>query len=132
MGFRAPCRLTGCSTRTPKGVRASSGALIPWSPVNADVKAHMSSWLLLAASVVFALLAYDAWRLGVPSANEPYFLTAKGLGQDVTGVPLQELDQRRQWSLQLRMGLGNIGQSYWLWAILALVCGAVSALGFLE
>jgi hypothetical protein len=92
----------------------------------------MSSWLLLLAFVVFAWLAYDAWKLGVPAASEPYQLTAKGLGQDLIGVPLQELDQRKQWNLQMRMGLGNIGQSFWLWAILALACGTVWAWGFFK
>ena len=31
------CRLTGCSTRTAKAVRAFS-ALVPWPPVNSDVR----------------------------------------------------------------------------------------------
>lgn len=91
------------------------------------VKAHMN-WLLLSASVVFAGLAYDAWKIAVPAAEVPYSVLAKGLGQSVDGVPLQEQERRKNWNA--RYGLGDLSQTVWLWAILALMCAVGSAAGF--
>ena len=91
------------------------------------VKAHMN-WLLLSAALVFAWLAYDAWRIAIPTAGVPYSVTANGLGQRVDGVPLQEQERRKDWSS--RYGLGDLSQIVWLWAILALVCAVGSAVGF--
>lgn len=89
----------------------------------------MSSWLLLSAALIFAWLAYDAWRLAVPAAEVPYTLTAKGLKQDMSGVPLQEQEKRKQWNT--RYGIGDLGQTVWLWGILAVVCAIGSVAGFL-
>jgi len=89
----------------------------------------MSSLLLLSAALVFAWLAYDAWRLAVPAAEVPYTLTAKDLGQDMRGVPLQEQEKSKAWNA--RYGIGDLSQTVWLWGILAVVCAAGSAVGFL-
>ena len=87
------------------------------------------NWLLLAAAIVFAWLAYDAWKLATPAAEVPYSVTAKGLGQTVDGVSLQEQERRKNWNL--RYGLGDLNQTVWLWAILALACTVGSIVGFL-
>lgn len=89
----------------------------------------MSSWLLLFAAFVFAWLAYDAWRVATPAKDVPYAVTAKGLGQDVSGVPLQEQNVRKEWNA--RYGMGDLSQTVWLWGVLALTCGIGAAAGFL-
>jgi hypothetical protein len=66
----------------------------------------------------------------VPAKDVPYAVTAKAIGQELGGVPLHEQDKRKQWNL--RHGVGDLGQSVWLWAILALVCAMVSAIGCLD
>ncbi len=86
-------------------------------------------WLLFAAAIVFAWLAYDAWKIAIPAAEVPYSVTAKGLGQTVDGVPLQEQERRKNWNS--RYGLGDPSQTVWLWTILALVCAVGSAVEFL-
>jgi hypothetical protein len=96
-------------------------------PVAFNVKARMN-WLLLSAALVFAWLAYDAWKIAVPAAEVPYSVTAKGLGQSVDGVPLQEQARRKDWNS--RYGLGDLSQAVWLWTILALVCAVGAAAGF--
>ena len=90
----------------------------------------MSSWLLLAASFVCAWLAYDAWRLAGNDKNIPEALTAKWLGQNVTGVPLHELEERRRVTALMRYGLGDPNGAVWLWAVLALAFMAGSIFGF--
>ncbi len=89
----------------------------------------MSSWLLLFAALVFAGLAYDAWKLVVPAADAPYALTAEVLGQDVSGMPLEEQKKRHEWNT--RYGIGSLRQTVWLWSILAVACAISSAVGFL-
>lgn len=86
------------------------------------------NWLLLSAAIVFAWLAYDAWKIAVPAAGVPYSVTAKGLGQSVDGIPLQEQEKRKNW--YSRYGLGDLSQTVWLWTILALVCAVGSVVGF--
>ena len=78
------------------------------------------TWWLLAAAVVFGYLAYDAERLSVPSNDRPYALTAKGWGEDVRPVSLQEQEKRKQYNA--RHGFGDLGQSVWLFVILCLGC----------
>jgi hypothetical protein len=88
----------------------------------------MSSWLLLCAALIFAWLAYDAWRLATPAKEVPYALTAKGLGQDVSGVTLQEQNVRKVWNA--RYGVGDLSQAVWLWGLLALASAIGAASGF--
>lgn len=89
----------------------------------------MSSWLLLSAAIVFAWFAYDASKVAARAADVPYALTAKGLGQDMGGVPLHEQERRKAWNAQY--GLGNLNQIVWFWGILALACAVGAALEFL-
>lgn len=77
----------------------------------------METVFLLALGGVFAFLAYDAWRLSAPPREVPYEVTARPLGLEVDGVPLSELEKRKEWSL--RHGFGDLSASYLLWAILA-------------
>ncbi len=85
----------------------------------------MSASILLALAFLFGYLAYDARKLSVPAKNVPYSVTAAGLGQDVSGVPLHEQEKRKSWNA--RYGLGDFSQSVWLWSILSVACvtGAV-------
>ena len=80
----------------------------------------MSASLLLVLAFLFGYLAYDAHKLSVPVNEVPYSVTAAGLGQDVSGVPLQEQEKRKSWSI--RHGLGYLSQSVWLWGILSVSC----------
>jgi hypothetical protein len=89
----------------------------------------MNAWLLLFAAIVFAWLAYDAWRISVPQADIPFALTAKGLGQDVSGVPLKEQKKRKDWNSIY--GLGDLTQAAWLWGILAVGCAIASFVIFM-
>lgn len=86
------------------------------------------SWLLLSVAIVFAGLAYDAWKIAVPATEVPYSVQAKGLGQSVGGVSLQEQKRRKNWNA--RYGIGDLSQTVWLWTIIALVCAVGSAVGF--
>ena len=78
---------------------------------------------LLLLSVLFAVIAYDGWRLSGPSKAVPYEVTARPLGLEVEGVPTVELERRKQWSL--KFGLGNLEGAYLFWAIASL--GAAAA-----
>lgn len=89
----------------------------------------MHSWLLLSASLAFAWLAYDAWKIATPAKDVPYALTAKGLGQDVSGTPLHEQKKHKDWNA--RYGLGDLSQTVLLWGVLALACAMGAAAGFL-
>jgi hypothetical protein len=89
----------------------------------------MTSWLLLCAALVFAWLTYDAWQSSIPSADVPYALTAKGMGQSVSGVSLYEQEKRKDWNA--RYGIGNLNQIVWLWGVLALACVIGTGVGFL-
>jgi hypothetical protein len=91
----------------------------------------MNAWLLLLASFVFALLAYDAWKIGITAAaKDSYALTAKGFGVAHGGLPLHEQQRRKEWGA--RYGIGNVSQSVWLWGILTLGCLIGSVIGFLS
>lgn len=83
------------------------------------------TWVLLAAAVVFAFLAYDAARLSSPVKDLPYALTAKGWGEDVAHVSLAEQEKRKQYNT--RRGIGDLGQSVWLFVILCSGCLAGAA-----
>jgi hypothetical protein len=85
----------------------------------------MSAWPFFLAACVFAYLAYDARKLAVPSQTVPYQIEAKGRGESVDGVPLQEQAVRKRW--HSFRGVGEGSHATWLWAILALAClfGAV-------
>lgn len=90
----------------------------------------MLPWLLLFLTAVFAALAVDAYSLAAPSESVPFSVTAKALGQDVSHVPLSEQEKRKAWNQ--RYGLGNLNQSVWLFAILALGSGVATVLAFLR
>ena len=89
----------------------------------------MIFWLFLAASIVFAWLAYDAWSLSGSDSDESYSLTAAGLGQDSTGVPLDKLEKLKRSSASMRLGLGDSRAAVWLWTVLSLGCAAAAASG---
>lgn len=86
--------------------------------------------VMLLLSAVFSYLAYDAAKLSAQAKDVPWSLTAKGLGLDVTGVPLFEQERRRQYNA--RYGLGDLSQAVWFFAVLAIgsLCGAIY--GFLR
>jgi hypothetical protein len=88
----------------------------------------MSPWLLLSAALVFAWLAYDAWKVAVPAEDVPYALAGNGLGEEIGGVPLQEQKRRKEWNA--RNGIGDLSQTVWLWGILALACAVGSIARF--
>ena len=85
-----------------------------------------STWLLLAAAVVFGFLAYDAARLSSSAKDVPYALTAKGWGEDVAHVPLTEQEKRKQYHA-LR-GFGDLSQAVWLFVILCI--GSLAGAGY--
>jgi hypothetical protein len=89
----------------------------------------MLPWLLLFLTVVFSVLAIDAYCLAVPAQATPYSITANVLVQDVTHVPLSEQGERRAWNR--RFGVGDPNQSIWLFAILAFVSAVGTVLTFL-
>lgn len=62
--------------------------------------------ILLALAILFGYLAYDARKLSVPAKDVPYSVTAAGLGQDVSSVPLPEQEKRKSWNV--RYGLGDL------------------------
>jgi hypothetical protein len=88
----------------------------------------MSASLLLVLAFLFGYLAYDAHELSVPVNEVPYSVTAAGLGQDVSGVPLHEQEKRKSWNI--RYGLGDLSQSVWLWSILAVACAVEAMMVF--
>lgn len=90
----------------------------------------MTIWLLGGLTCVFTYMAYDAWRLTVPWRDVPYSLTAKGIGQEISNVPLSEQESRKNWNV--RYGTGDLNQSVWLWGILALACAIGTVLKLLE
>jgi hypothetical protein len=85
----------------------------------------MLSLALLVLSMLFAVLAYDAWRLTVPAKDVPFEVTARPLGMEVDGVQAAELEKRKGWNL--RYGLGDPGGAVWLWAIASLGCACGAA-----
>jgi hypothetical protein len=85
----------------------------------------MTPVILLTLSAIFAFLAYDAWKLAVPGAHVPYEVNARPLGMEVDGVPLAELEKRKEWNL--RHGLGDLRGAYWLWIIASIGCAGAAA-----
>ena len=88
----------------------------------------MNSWLLLSAVLLFAWLAYEAWKLSVIAAKMPYAVTVKSTGQKVADVPLHKQEKQKAWSLNY--GVGNLSETVWLWGILALACAVGSMAEF--
>jgi hypothetical protein len=88
----------------------------------------MISAALLVLSVLFAVLAYDAWRLTVPAKDVPFEVTARPLGIEGEGVPTVELEKRKAWNLSY--GTGDPRGAVWLWTIACVGCagGAVWSL----
>lgn len=76
----------------------------------------MSAWLLLILTAVFAYLAYDSWSMTAPSL--PYSEIAKGLGQDLSSLSCSEQEKLNRYR-QLK-GIGNLNQTGWVFAILAI------------
>ena len=90
----------------------------------------MFAWILLIASAVFACLAWDAFRLASPGTDVAYAVTAKGLGQDVSHIPLGEQHELKRRNASF--GLGDLNQSVWLFGVLcagSLAGALVSFLG---
>jgi hypothetical protein len=88
----------------------------------------MLSWLFLLLAVIFAYLAVDARRLAVSWREVPFPVIAKGLGQNVSHMPLAE-------QLKLKQhhevhGLGDPSGVVWLWGILAAGSIGISCYGF--
>lgn len=89
----------------------------------------MLPWFLLIASALFAYLAYDASRLSTPADSVPYSQTAKGLGQDVSHIPLSKQHQFKRWNSTF--GLGDLAGSVWLFGILSIGAFAGAMLAFI-
>lgn len=83
-------------------------------------------WVMLTAAAVFGYLAYDAARLSTPAKDVSYALTAKGWGEDVTHVSLAEQQKRKQYNAT--RGIGDLGQSVWLFG--ALCAGCLASAGY--
>ena len=90
----------------------------------------MSSLFLLLGALLFAWLAYDAWKLSIPANDTSYPVSARLLGQSSDGVPADELHSRKQWNSW--RGLGDLSQSVWLWCVLSLTCAIAAILPFLS
>ncbi|CAN7547114.1 hypothetical protein [Variovorax paradoxus] len=80
------------------------------------------------AAAISGYLAYDAARFSTPSKDVPYTLTAKSWGEDVAHVPLAEQEERKQYNAV--RGLGDLGQSAWLFGILSAGCLACAGYSF--
>lgn len=78
------------------------------------------------AAALSGYLAYDAARLSTPAKDVPYALTAKSWGEDVAHVPLAEQKRRKQHNAV--RGLGDLGQSAWLFGILC--AGRLACAGY--
>ena len=74
----------------------------------------MSPWFLLMITTVFAYLTYDALSLVAPSM--PYAEIAKGLGLDLSHLPLYEQEKLNRYPFLFR--LGNVNQSVCFFAVL--------------
>ncbi|MGE4447825.1 MAG: hypothetical protein AB7E15_05935 [Azospira sp.] len=88
----------------------------------------MLPWLLALLTAVFAYLTYDALSLVAPAL--PYSETAKGMGQDLSHMPLSEQEKLNRYPNRYR--LGDLNQTVWLFAILAVGFAVASVLAFLE
>lgn len=77
----------------------------------------------------FAYLAFDALKLAVPWSDVPYALIAKGIGQDVSHMPLSEQAKLKERNTDF--GLGDLSGAVWFWFVLAIGCAAISIYGFI-
>lgn len=89
----------------------------------------MTSWVFLLLAFVFACLAVDAWRLVVPWREIPFSVIAKGMGQDLSHLSLDEQLQLKQ--RHRTYGFGDLSGAVWFWAILSVGSLGVSCYGFL-
>ena len=74
----------------------------------------MFPWLLLVLTVVLAYLTYDAMSLVAPAL--PYSEIAKGMGQNLSYMPLAEQEKLNRYPSLHRFG--DLNQTVWLFAIL--------------
>ena len=88
----------------------------------------MSPWILLILTGVFAYLTHDAFSLAAPSL--PYSEVAKGMGQDLSYLPLHEQEKPNRYPYVNR--LGNVNHMFWVFAILTAGCAVATVLAFLE
>lgn len=89
----------------------------------------MIPWFLLILTVVFAYLTYDAISLAVPRNALQYSVIAKGMGQDLSHLPLSEQEELKRYSN--RYGLGNLNHTVWLFAILTISFATATIFAFL-
>ena len=82
-------------------------------------------WLLFIAALVFAYLAFDAWRMAPASKGTLNKVPPEHLGDNTAGVMLQEQNERRIWHPAYRLGEGSL--AVWGWACLALACAIGAA-----
>lgn len=83
----------------------------------------MGSVIALLLAALFAYLAYDAAKLVVPWRDIPFSIIAKGVGQDVSHLSLNEqlkLKENREY------GWGDLSGAVWFWALLSL-CAFITA-----
>ena len=90
----------------------------------------MIAWIFFGLTFLFAFLALDAWRLAVPWRDIPYALVAKGIGQDVSHIPLSEQIKLKQRNIDY--GLGDLSGAVGFWIILALGSAGFSIVEFLK
>jgi hypothetical protein len=76
--------------------------------------------VLLMLGGLFAVLAYDAWKLSVPAKDAPYEVTAAPIGSEVDGVSAAEVEGRKGW--HLRYGIGDTRGAYWFWGLASAGC----------
>lgn len=86
------------------------------------------SWIMLMAAAIPGYLAYDAARLSTMAKDVSCALTAKSWDEDVAHVPLAEQEKRKQYNAV--RGLGDLGQSAWLFGILCAGCLACAGYSF--
>jgi len=88
----------------------------------------MFPWLFLVLTVVFAYLTYDALSLVAPAL--PYSEIAKGIGQDLSYMPLSEQEKLNRYPYLYR--LGDLNQTVWLFAILTVGFAVATFFAFFE
>ncbi len=88
----------------------------------------MAPWILLILTGVFAFLAHDAFSLVAPSL--PYSEIAKVMGQDLSYMPLHEQEKPNRYPYV--NWLGNVSQTFWVFAILTAGFAVATVLAFLE
>lgn len=88
----------------------------------------MPPWLLLILTLVFAYLTYDALALVAPSL--PYSEIAKGMGQDLPHMSLNEQEKLSRYPFSYR--LGDINQTGSIFGIITLGFALASIHAFIE